>query len=112
MKADVRMTMVAMGQASAWERFCVSWQLMASPRARKRYQKYVAVSQVLEHSLGDPDDVISVNLRPRRLRPTQPVPMVILLAVLVTIAIIEWRAYTMPAVNDLVQYVSHRCRGF
>jgi hypothetical protein len=104
--------MVAMGQASAWERFCVSWQLIASPTARKRYKKYVAVSQVLEHSLGDPDDVISINLRPRHLWPAKNAAMLMLLAALVTVAFLEWRSYTMPAVNDLVQYVSHRCNGF
>lgn len=105
MSVDERLLWVAAGDATRWEAFRLWPALALSARLRARRRRFLAVSRSLRRALADPDDLVVVRIEAKG----RPAWTPILLAVLVLLAVFEWRSYTLPALGEWLRYVAHRC---
>jgi hypothetical protein len=107
MTRDQRQLMLLHRELAPVEACLAYAELLASPRARKRRKRFMAVSAVLKTALREPDDFVSTHMRRKHGAPV--IAKWGLLAILVVAIIFEYRQFTIPVLSHWVREVLHRC---
>jgi hypothetical protein len=96
MKMDERISLLATGEATAWETFVAGWHLAYSARARRKLIRYTEVSALLKQALVDTDDEIIIRPKPPKAGNLTPFLLGALLITLGWLVSTEWRPYIQP----------------
>lgn len=107
MSPNDRHLYLAHGDLPWWQACFTRLEMMVSRRSREKYQRHVAIANLLRRSLADPEDVVSIDLE-RTKRAKTAMRWWLLLA-LCLIATYEWQNYTLPAIYSLVRNTAERC---
>jgi hypothetical protein len=110
MSMDERLSLLAAGEASAWQAIVAGWHLTYSAHARRKYQRYVAVSQLLRRTLADTDDTVHVKLHRRPQGRLAFLALVGLLFLFGGVVASEWNRYIAPAVYEWTHAGKAKCK--
>ena len=102
MKIDERITLLAAGEASAWDTFVAGWHLAYSVQARKKLLRYTTASSLLRNALADTDEDFYVRIKSPKMTKASVSPwlLVLLLGVLASLVSMEWDPYVKPTITS------------
>jgi hypothetical protein len=111
---DQRQLLLLHKSTTGWQTIAGYTELLVSEDARRLRRRYAGVSAVLSRSIREPDDLVQVDLGPVRGRIRNNVPQStvikwLILAVLVTVAMLEYRSYSLPVLREWFNTVLRRC---
>ncbi len=109
MNRDERLLLFAVGAASPLETLVTRVHLACSPLAKARYRRFVAVSEMFQVTLADPDDRIEIEIKRPRGTGRQRLASYWLLSLLGIVLFIEWRSFTIPVIIESLKSLAHRC---